>query len=84
MADRNDNIGTSGRDDSVVNPDSGTDENSGMSGTGSDRDRSDVSGDELDSSRESGRSGSSTQSDEDLESGTSRSGGIGEDNTSNR
>jgi hypothetical protein len=79
MADRNDNIGTSGRDDSVVNPDSGTDENSGMSG--SDRGRSDVSGDELDS--DSGSSQSDGQ-EEGQDSGSSRSGGIGEDNTSNR
>jgi hypothetical protein len=44
MADRNDNIGTSGRDDSIVNPDRGSDE-SGMSGSSTERDRSGIGSD---------------------------------------
>lgn len=60
MADRNNNLGSSGRsDDSIDNPDLDRGESGGMRGSSSDRDRSETVGDEPDRSRDNDRSGSS-------------------------
>lgn len=70
MAERDDNL------DEVSNPDLGVDEDSGMSGSSSDRGDSDL-GSSSDSSTSGEESGYG-------DSGSSGSSEIGEDNTSNR
>ena len=82
MADLNDNLDNPGRGDEEINPDSGVDEDSGMSGS--------PSGDESDlDSSESETSGDRSQGDErDVGYGdsSSRSSGFGDENgrSSNR